>query len=131
MSPDPLEILSALMDGEAVAPDVLAAALLAPGAREALVAFAGLRAELAADNSSPSPGLYRAMDLALGRRSERARPLWRVLQGAAAVVVLSLATLGALSLRARFYGRGPDEPPPATRVIQFTPGVDWHEGGSQ
>jgi hypothetical protein len=102
MSPDPLEILSALMDGEAVAPDVLAAALLAPGAREALVEFAGLRAELAADNSSPSPGL-----------------------------VLSLATLGALSLRARFYGRGPDEPPPATRVIQFTPGVDWHEGGSQ
>jgi hypothetical protein len=131
MSPDPLEILSALMDGEAVAPDVLAAALLAPGAREALVEFAGLRAELAADDSSPSSGLYRAMDLAFGRRRERARPVWRLVQSAAAVVVLSLATLGVLSLRSRFYGRGPEEPPRATRVIQFTPGVDWHEGGSQ
>jgi hypothetical protein len=131
MSPDPLEILSALLDGEAVAPDVLAAALLAPGAREALVEFAGLRAELAADDSTPSPGLYRAMDLAFGRRRERARPVWRLVQSAAAVVVLSLATLGVLSLRARFHDRGPQEPPPATRVIQFTPGVDWHEGGSQ
>jgi hypothetical protein len=128
MRPDPLEILSALMDGEAVAPDVLAAALLAPGAREALVDFAGLRAELGADDSQPSPRLYRAMDLALGRRRGRVRPVWRLLQSAAAVVVLALATLGVLSLRTRFSGRGPDEPPQATRVIQFTPGVDWHEG---
>ena len=131
MSPDPLEILSALMDGEAVAPDVLAAALLAPGAREALVDFAGLRAGLTDDDSRPSSRLYRAMDLILGQRRERARPAWRMLRGAAAVVVLSLATLGVLSLRARFHDRGPQEPPPATRVIQFTPGVDWHEGGSQ
>jgi negative regulator of sigma E activity len=131
MSPDPLEILSALMDGEAVAPDVLAAALLAPGAREALVEFAALRAALASDDSTPSPGLYRTMELALDRRRKRTRPVWRMLQGAAAVVVLSLATLGVLSLRARVYGRGSEEPPRATRIIQFTPGVDWHEGGSQ
>ena len=131
MSPDPLEILSALMDGEPVAPDVLAAALLAPGAREALIDFAGLRAELGADDARPSPRLYRAMDLGLGRRRGRGRAMWHVLQSAAAVVVLALATLGVLSLRTRFYGRGPEEPPQATRVIQFTPGVDWHEGGSQ
>jgi hypothetical protein len=131
MSPDPLEILSALMDGEGVAPDVLAAALLAPGAREALVDFAGLRAELAADDSRPSAGLYGAMDRVLGRRRGHGRPVWRLLQSAAAVVVLALATLGVLSLRTRFYGRGPEEPPRATRIIQFTPGVDWHEGGPQ
>jgi hypothetical protein len=128
MSPDPLEILSALMDGEPVEPDLLAAALLAPGAREALVDFAGLRAELGADDSRPSPRLYRATELVLGRRRGPARPVWRLLQSAAAVVVLALAALGALSLRTRFYGRGPEEPPQATRIIQFTPGVDWHEG---
>ena len=131
MSPDPLEILSALMDGEPVAPDVLAAALLAPGAREALIDFAGLRAELGADDSPPSPGFYRAMELALGRRHERPRPVWRLLRVAVVVVVLSLASLGVLSLRARFHGRGREEPPQATRVIRFTPGVDWHEGGPQ
>ena len=128
MSPDPLEILSALMDGEAVAPDVLAAALLAPGAREALVDFAALRAELGADDSRPSPALHRAMGNVLGRRRGHSRPVWRLLQSAAAVVVLALAALGAVSLRTRFDGRGLDEPPRATRVIQFTPGVDWHEG---
>jgi hypothetical protein len=128
MSPDPLEILSALLDGEPVAPDVLAAALLAPGAREALVDFARLRAELGTDDSRPSPALHHAMDKALGPRRGHSRPVWRLLQSAAAIVVLALAALGAMSLRTRFYGRGPEEPPRATRVIQFTPGVDWHEG---
>jgi hypothetical protein len=128
MSPDPLETLSALLDGEPVAPDVLAAALLAPGAREALVDFARMRAEVADDDSRPSPGVYRAMDLALGRRRGRLRPMWRLLRSAAAVVILALATLGALSLRTRLYGNAPEEPPKATRVLQFTPGVDWHEG---
>jgi hypothetical protein len=128
MSPDPLVILSALMDGEAVATDVLAAALLAPGAREALVDFARLRAELAADDSRPSPALHQAMDKVLGRRRGRGWPAWRLMQSAAAVVVMALAALGAMSLRTRFYGRRLDEPPRATRVIQFTPGVDWHEG---
>jgi hypothetical protein len=128
VSQESLEVISALLDGEPVAPDVLAAALLAPGAREALVDFARLKAELAADDSRPSPALHRAMDKVLGRRRGHGRPLWRLLQSAAAVVVLALAALGAMSLRTRFYGRGPEEPPPATRIIQFTPGVDWHEG---
>lgn len=130
MSPDPLEILSALMDGEAVAPDVLAAALLAPGAREALVDFARLRAEIADDDSHPSPALYRGVNRIPGRRGWRA-PVWRVLQSVAAVVVLALAALGAISLGTRFHGNAVDEPPRATRVIQFTPGVDWHEGATR
>jgi hypothetical protein len=129
MSPDPLEILSALLDGEPVAPDILAAALLAPGAREALVDFAGLRAGLAADDSVPSPALHRSMNQVFGRR--QGAPAWRFLRNVAAVVVLALAAVGALSLRTRFHGPAIDEPPRATRVIQFTPGVDWHEGGPQ
>ncbi len=125
MSQDPLEVLSAFMDGEAVAPDALAAALLAPGARESLLDFAALRAELAADDSGPSPAFHRAINLILGRRVQ---PVWRVIRRAAAVVVLALAALGAISLGERFRGRSPEEPPRATRVIQFTQGVDWHEG---
>jgi len=125
VSQDSLEVISALLDGEPVAPDVLAVALLAPGAREALVDFAGLRASLAADDARPSPVFYRAMDRILGRR---ARPVWQVLRRTAAVVVLALAALGAISLGTRFRGNAADEPPRATRVIQFTPGVDWHEG---
>jgi hypothetical protein len=125
MSQDPLEILSAFMDGEPVAPDALSAALLAPGAREALFDFVALRAGLAEDDSAPSPALTRAMNGTLGRST---RPVWRVLRRAAAVVVLALAAIGAISLGTRFRGNAPDEPPRATRVIQFTPGVDWHEG---
>ena len=128
MKQDSLEVLSSFMDGEPVEADVLAAALVAPGAREALVDFARLRAELGADDSRPSPALHRAMDKVLGRRRGHGWPVWRLLQSAAAVVVLALAGLGAMSLRTRFYGRGPEEPPRAIRVIQFTPGVDWHEG---
>jgi len=131
MSQDPLVVLSAFMDGEPVAPDALAAALLAPGAREALLDFAALRAGLAGDDSRPSPALHRAMDKVLSRRRGHGWPVWRLLQSAAAVVVLALAVLGAMSLRTHFYGRGPEEPPQATRIIQFTPGVDWHEGGPQ
>jgi hypothetical protein len=131
MSQDSLEVLSSFMDGEPVDADVLAAALLAPGARETLVDFAGLRAGLAADDSVPSPALHRAIDRMFGRHRGHGRPAWRLLQSAAAVVVLALAALGAMSLRTRFYGRGPEEPPHATRIIQFTPGVDWHEGDPQ
>ena len=125
MSQDPLEVISALLDGEPVAPDVLAAALLAPGVREALVDFAGLRAGLAADDARPSAAFHRAMNGILRRRLSWA---WPLLRRVAAVLVLALAAVGAISLGTRFRGNAPDEPPRATRVIQFTPGVDWHEG---
>jgi hypothetical protein len=124
VSQDPFEVISALLDGEAVAPEVLAAALLAPGAREALVDFAGLRAGLAADDARPSAGFHRAMIGVLGRRLSST---WPVLRRVAAVLVLALAAVGAISLGTRFRGNAPDEPPRATRIIQFTPGVDWHE----
>jgi hypothetical protein len=126
MSREPQEVLSSFMDGEAVAADELAAALLAPGAREALVDFAALRARLADDDSRPSPALHRSMSQAFARR--RRGPTWRILRAAAAVVVLALAAIGALSLKTRIEHPVADEPPRATRVIQFTPGVDWHEG---
>jgi hypothetical protein len=129
MTQDPFQILSTLIDGEPVAPDVLAAALLAPGAREALVDFVRLRAEIRADESRPSPRLHAAIDHMLGRPRRPRRVMWRVLQGAAAAVVLALAALGASNLPSRFQAAAAEEPPRAGRVLRFTPGVDWHEGG--
>lgn len=131
MTQDALQILSALLDGEPVAPDVLAAALLAPGAREALVDFARLRAEIKADESRPSPRLHATIEHMLGRPRRPRRVMWRVLQGVAALVVLTLAGLGASNLPARFQAAAPEEPPRAGRVLRFTPGVDWHEGGTR
>jgi hypothetical protein len=129
MNGDPLEVLSALLDGEAIAPDVLASALQTPGAREALVDFARLRAELAADDSRPSPALHRTMSRVLSRRASNSAG--RVLRAVAAVVVLALAARGAMSLGTRLGGPAVEEPPRATRIIQFTPGVDWHEGATR
>ena len=131
MSQDSLEVISALLDGEPVAPDVLAAALLAPGAREALVDFAGIRAQIAADDSRPSPAFYRAMNGLVGDRRRGVHTPWAILRAAVAVVVLALAAVGAISLGGRFRGNTAEEPPQATRIIQFTPGVDWHEGAQR
>jgi hypothetical protein len=64
--PDPIEILSAFLDGEAVDPKRLAEALTAPGAREALRDFALIRAEVLADESRPSPAFYETMGSLLG-----------------------------------------------------------------
>ena len=128
MNDDAVVILSALMDGEVVRPEALADALLVPGARETLVDFARLRAEVGADESRPSGAFYAAIHHVLGTRARPRRGAWRVLQGVAAAIVLALAAVGALSLPERIAA-GRDEPPRATRVLRFTPGVDWHEGG--
>jgi hypothetical protein len=127
MTRDPLEVLSALMDGEAVEADVLAAALLAPGAREALVDFARLRAAVAGDASRPSAAFYEAARREVAPRRAPGRVTTRVLKPLAATVVLALAGFGAFRLPTLIHDRG-DEPPRATRVLQFTPGVDWIEG---
>jgi hypothetical protein len=130
MTDDSLQILSPLVDGEAVDPEALATALAAPGAREAIVDFVLLRAELRADERRPSTRFYAAVEEArLHGRVRRLAPA-RVLRGLAAAVILGLAVLGAISLPGRFRPAA-DQPPRAARVLQFTPGVDWHEGGSR
>jgi hypothetical protein len=50
-----------------------------------------------------------------------------VLRRVAAVVVFLLATAGLADLGWRLRGEKPAEQPPrATRVLRFEPGVDWH-----
>ena len=123
MQPEHLEALSAFMDGEVVPPEALAAALATPGSHEALVDFARLRIEARSDESRPSARFYAAMD-GQGNR----RPGWgslRFVRAAAAMIVVALAAVGAMTL---LTSREPG-PPAAAQVVRFTPGVDWHEGG--
>ena len=127
MTETTMELLSALVDGEAGDPDDLATALAWPGAREAIVDLVRLRTLVAADDARPSPRFHAAMDEALGHGRTRVPAPRRILRGLAAATVLALAALGAASLSQRFQ-RPADQPPPATRVLRFTPGVDWHEG---
>lgn len=129
---EPLEILSAFLDGEPIAPEALAQALAAPGGREALLDFARLRTEMAADQNRPSPAFYEAMarqtgSQARGPRPGTLRPWTAVLLRVAAIVILALASFGAGELLTRLRGGASDGPPRATRVLRFTPGVDWHE----
>jgi hypothetical protein len=119
------EVVSAFVDGEPVDAGELASALAAPGGREALLDFMLLRARLV-DGAEPSPGFVERMRRRLGGRT--GAPGWaRVVGLAAAAAVLALATLGALDLGRALRGNRPDEPPEATRVIRYEPGVDWRE----
>ena len=116
------EILSAFVDGEPVDPGELARALGEAGARETLIDFVRLRMAVA-DDSGPSDAMVVAMRARLADASRwRARLLLRL---AAAVVVGSLATVGAYDLARGRKALRVDEPPVATRVIRFEPGVDW------
>ena len=113
------ETLSALCDGEMVDPDVLAAALDDPAARQALVEFLRLRHAVNLDGA-PLPrslGALRRRRLSVVRASV---PLPAV----AALVVL--AVLGAWAIPRPWRAPSSDTPPAPTRVITYVPGVDWH-----
>lgn len=117
------EILSAFVDGEPVEPGELAAALAEPGARETLIDFVRLRVAVAADGK-PSETFTRRMRERLARGPGRRAA--RLLRLAAALAVATLATVGAYDLvRGARPEQRPDEPPTATRVIRFEPGIDW------
>jgi hypothetical protein len=123
MTMESSEVLSAFVDGEPVDAGALVAALSQPGARETLIDFVRLRAELV-DEERPSGAFVRRMRKGLGgTRHDGVRLLLRI---AAAIVVGVLATIGALDLvRASRPVQRPDDPPIVTRVIRFEPGVDW------
>lgn len=113
MTTDHAELLSALMDREAVDPDALARALEDPEARRALVAFAVVRQQL----HVPTHGEHEWMAAhaprmgAVPRRGDR----WRL----AAAAALVAAGLGAGVAVERY--RGQQRPPEPTRVVQLDP----------
>jgi negative regulator of sigma E activity len=115
MESEVMEVLSAFVDGERVEPEALTEALLAPGAREALVDFIHLRGCLASA-PEPSAGFVRRVR----GRLQRSR-LPRVFRYAAAAAVLALAALGAVDLGHRILPERSVEPPTPTRIVE----VEW------
>ena len=128
MSRDLIETLSAFLDGEPVEPVILAQALAAPGAREALRDFALIRSEILSDGSTPGPAFYSRMSGMLAGPAPRRRwwaavvPVPASVLAVAAMLFLALTVWGA----ARWTGeRKSDKPPAPDRVVLFEPGVDW------
>jgi hypothetical protein len=112
------ELLSTFCDGAVVDPDLLAAALDDPRARDVLVDFARLRA--AVTSSRPLPDSLSRLRPARGRRPQ----VWAAIAGAAAMLVL-LALTFAMLPRNWFVRSAETTPPAPTRVIRYQPGVDW------
>ena len=112
MKSDHAELLSALIDREPVDPDVLAAALDDPEARQALVAFARVRAELHA----PAPG---ESEWLASHHVARTAPPWRQSWRLAAAAALLAAGVAAGVFAERYAAA--DRPPVPTRVVQLDP----------
>jgi hypothetical protein len=127
---EPMELLSAFLDGEEVRPAALADALSTDGAREALRDWTLLRADLRDDEEIPGAETYRQIQATL-RADERGAWWRRVVPipapalAASVLVALALAFWTGLALRPGIPA--PDEPPVTTHVVRFEPGVDWHE----
>jgi hypothetical protein len=107
------EVLSAMLDREAVDTDVLQAALEDPDGRAELVDFMRLRAEAQRafameDNTDASQ---------VPRRSART---W-LARAAASLLALSLGAAGG----AWWMDRREHRPPSPTHVVRLVPGVDW------
>ncbi len=132
MNHDPLEVLSAFIDGEESDPHALAQALCEPGAREILRDFALLRAEVLSDDGRPDAGFYATMERRLGNRG-RLRQWWAtplrvpIPVVVAAGVALLVVGLWAGADRIRESLEHLERPPRADRVVRFVPDVSWHE----
>lgn len=116
------QLLSRLIDGDAVDPDALSAALETEDGRRLLVDFARARDAVATD-VAPSAAWRRAT---LGRLAGGAPPVRALSYRAAAVLVVSALALGAAAERWR--ETRPPKPPQAVRVLQFD-AADWHAIG--
>ncbi|HEX5042610.1 MAG TPA: hypothetical protein VFV75_06870 [Candidatus Polarisedimenticolaceae bacterium] len=122
MRPELAEAVAAFVDGEPADAALLAQALASDEGRTLLLDSMLLRAAVALDPSEDLQDLDRRVMRALAAE-ERPRfraPVWAA--AAAALLVLALGIGAAL----RAWRRGAAEgPPPATREITFTYGVDW------
>lgn len=122
MTQDPATVISALLDGESVDTQDALNALDSADGRDAVAAFLRVRVLIADDGTTPSPAFYAHMRNAAPviRRRHVRRQHAVVIVAIAALLVL--AFLSGSMLRVL---RGEPNPPRATRVIAFQPGVDW------
>ena len=117
-------LLSDLMDGVDVDPDLLRAALGEAGACDTLVAFSRLRQRFADEGERPGPDFYVSMERRLrGSRSRRRFPAFVPWAAAAALV----AAVGAGVVIGRATVSPQQLPPPAAYCMDRS-GVA-HEAG--
>ena len=118
------EVLSAVLDGDAVDIGQLAMALDDPEGRRVFVDFVKLRQVATNDDAAPRQEFYEgvARDLTMNQ-SVRKRGLPFPL--AAAAVLLAMLFGSMLDLNFIRQERAPAAPPEPARVLKFEPGVDW------
>jgi len=135
---DPLGILSAVLDGEAVDAGRLLEALEHPGALDVMKDIARVRAAIRKQAPTPSEVFYarmasvlrpaREQGRAAGRLSERAARTprrGRLIAALAAAAVLVVVG-GALGWKYRErLAVAREAPPTPARIVTFEPGVDW------
>lgn len=104
------DVISAFLDNEPFDPRELADALATAEGRDLLLDIVAMRALVQVPHEAPV-------------RSAGSRPVRPLLYAAAAVLVASVAgySLGRQS------GPAPAQPPAATAVFTFEPGVNWTE----
>jgi hypothetical protein len=121
------EVLSAVLDGEAVDIERLKSALEDPDGRRTLVAFVQLRQVRASEaRALPSQDFYKR------RHAEEISSGWSILKRRVSLPLAAAAILVAMLIGSlvnvdliRQRGAKPTPPAPA-RVLRFEPGVDWH-----
>jgi hypothetical protein len=118
------EVLSAVLDGDAVDIGLLELALEDPEGRRVFVDFVKLRQTAAKDIGAPRREFYEGVvrDLTVNQHVRR-----RGLPFPVAAAAILVAMLFGSMLDVNFISRDPARaaPPEPTRVLQFEPGVDW------
>jgi hypothetical protein len=117
------EVLSAVLDGDAVDIDLLESALDDLEGRRTFVDFVRIRQTAATDNAVPQREFSeRALEqLAVNRRIlARGLPF-----PVAAAAILMAMLLGSLVNLDSIRKERPVAPPEPARVLRFEPGVDW------
>ena len=116
------EVLSALLDGEPIDVDRLAAALEDPTGRATLIDFVRLRAAVRTESEPLPPSLLQ--------RRQTGLPASVLRWPAAAAILFVVFLAGWFAPRpwnADVPATPSDAPPQPTRIEKFVPGVDWQQ----
>jgi hypothetical protein len=115
-------LLSDLVDGLDVDPELLTVALREPSANDTLVAFARIRRQFSRDEARPSQAFYASMPPLARTASSWRLPVLVPWFGIAALLVLATAT-------GLMIGRATVQPPPMPAVVCMDRSGSPHEPG--
>lgn len=126
MNENSFEVLSALVDGEAVRVGALAAALELPGAHSALVDFVRIREAVESEPARPTDAFHARIGGRLPEleRSDASRSRRAALWAAVAALAV-LIPLGVYMISPPVADSERPPAPEPTHVLSYEPGVDW------